>query len=655
MEKLINHIQPHLRILMKNYVPRWIIFSIDLIIVAVAFTTLWLFRDTIAAQKATHFEYKLLMVLLFFSLSALAFKTHRGVVRYSTMHDLKTISLASVLGSSLFLAVTLFINCTSYWDDYIPDLHIWFPIVLGFLIIAGQLLLRFIIKTIFEMFEGALMGKKRRVFVLGTESHSVHLATHMMSESSYPYKPVAFITFDKSKSGKSVSGLPILFANESMSHLMEEYNVGTMLIDKTELEILPKEFYDKCIIEGLELLTVNLFSKYDNGDDEKPPQIDKIRIEDLLGRNAIEMNKEAIAHHFNDQVVLITGAAGSIGSELCRQILKFKCKKLVLVDQAESPLNDLWLELTAKKTQTSIKSIIANVSNITVMRQIFEYSKPSIVFHAAAYKHVPLMENHPSTAVITNVLGTRICADLSVEFGVKRFVMISTDKAVNPTNVMGATKRAAEIYIQSLHNKLLKDCVENPTKFVTTRFGNVLGSNGSVVPLFKRQIESGGPVTITHREITRYFMTIPEACSLVMEAGCNGHGGEIYVFDMGEAVKIYDLAEKMIRLSNKVPGRDIKIVETGLRPGEKLYEELLANAEDNLPTYHKKIMIAKVRPYAYSYVQPAIEEMIEMAQKYNLQNEVVIRLKSLIPEFISQHSEYCELDKILIDNYYRDN
>lgn len=640
---------------MKNYVPRWIIFSIDLLIVAIAFTVLWLFRDTFAAEKAVFYEYKLLMVLVFYSISAIVFRTHRGVVRYSTMHDLKRISFASLLASSLFLAVTLFVNFTQYWDDTIPDLHIWFPIVLGFVIIAGQLLLRFIIKTVFEMFEGALMGKKRRVFVLGTESHSVHLATHMMSESSYPYKPVAFITFDKSKSGKSVSGLPILFANESMSHLMEEYNVGTMLIDKTELEVLPKEFYDKCIIEGLELLTVNLFSKYDNGDGEKPPQIDKIRIEDLLGRNTIDLNKEAIAHHFDNQTVLITGAAGSIGSELCRQILQFKCKKLILVDQAESPLNDLWLELTAKNTVTEIKSIVANIANELRMRQIFECTLPSVVFHAAAYKHVPLMENHPSAAVVTNVLGTKVCADLSVEFGVKRFVMISTDKAVNPTNVMGATKRAAEIYIQSLYNKIVKEGSENPTNFVTTRFGNVLGSNGSVVPLFKRQIEAGGPVTVTHKEITRFFMTIPEACSLVMEAGCTGHGGEIYVFDMGEAIKIYDLAEKMIRLSNKVPGRDIKIVETGLRPGEKLYEELLANSEDTMPTYHKKIMIAKVRPYAYSYVEPAINEMVELAEKFTVPKEVVIRLKLLIPEFVSQQSEYCELDKILIDNYYREN
>ena len=640
---------------MKNYVPRWIIFFIDLAIVAVSFVALWYFRETIAAERAALFEVKLFLVLGLYSLTALIFKTYRGVVRYSTMHDLKVISLSSIVASLLFLGLSIFVNLTDYWNNSVPNFHIWFPIVLGFVIITGQVLLRFVIKSTFEVLESSFLGKKRRVFVLGTESQSIHLATHMISESSYPYKPVAFITFDKTKSGKSVSGLPILFANESMNHLMEKYNVGTMLIDKTELEIMPKEFYDKCIIEGLELLTVNMFGKFNNGEDEKPPQIDKIRIEDLLGRNTIEMNKEAIARHFTDQVILITGAAGSIGSELCRQILKFNCQKIVLIDQAESPLNDLWLELIAKKTKTEIKSIVANVANPLRMRQIFETAMPNIVFHAAAYKHVPMMENHPSTAVVTNVYGTKICADLSVEFGVKRFVLISTDKAVNPTNVMGATKRAAEIYVQSLYNKQLKENTNNAVEFVTTRFGNVLGSNGSVVPLFKRQIEAGGPITITHKEITRFFMTIPEACSLVMEAGCTGHGGEIYVFDMGEAIKIYDLAEKMIRLSNKVPGRDIQIVETGLRPGEKLYEELLANTEDTLPTYHKKIMIAKVRPYAYSYVEPAIDEMVNMALKYSLSKEVVIRLKLLIPEFISQHSEYCQLDKILIDHYYKEN
>jgi len=660
MEKIIKHLRPHLRILLQNFMPRWIIFIIDLAIVALSFIAIWYFRETIAEHRSLHFGYKLLAILLFYSISALIFQTHRGVVRYSTVQDLKRVSASSLLASSLFLGGTLFINLTSFWDAQIPNCNVWLPIVLCFVIIAGQLMLRFIVKSIFEIFEGALMGKKRRVFILGTDSDAIKLATQTLGEKTNPYKPVAFITLEENRAGKYVSGLPILYANGSITELMEQYNVGTLLINRSELQVIRNEFYEKCIVEGLELLVVNSFSRYTNGDNGNgeqiiPAQIDKIKIEDLLGRNTIEMNRSAIEYQFTDQVILITGAAGSIGSEICRQIIQFKCKKLVLVDQAETPLNDLWLELNSKGTGIEIKPIVANVSNEVRMRQIFECAKPSLVFHAAAYKHVPMMEFHPSTAVVTNVLGTKICADLSIEFGVKRFVMVSTDKAVNPTNVMGASKRAAEIYIQSLYHQMVKDDVENPTSFVTTRFGNVLGSNGSVVPLFKRQIESGGPITITHNDITRFFMTIPEACSLVLEAGCTGHGGEIYVFDMGEQVKIYDLAEKMIRLSGKVPGRDIKIVDIGLRPGEKLFEEVLNKEEDTLPTYHKKVLIAKVRPYAYGFVKPSIDELIEIALLYTQPREVVIRLKLLIPEFVSQNSEYCELDKILIDNYYREN
>ena len=627
---------------------------IDLVIVTLAFISLWYFRETIAAEESVLFGYKLALILLFYTVSALVFQTHRGVVRYSSVHDLKRVSSASFLATAFFLGITLIVNFTNIWDDEIPNFSIWFPIILCFVVIAGQLILRFVVKTIFEIFEGALLGKRRRVFIFGTDSDSVKLASQMIGEKSNPYKPVAFITLHKNKAGKSLSGLPILYANDSITGLMEKYNVGTLLINRSELQVIQNDFYEKCIVEGLELLVVNSFSKYQSGKPEAPPQINKIKIEDLLGRNTIEMDRDAIEHQFTNQVILITGAAGSIGSEICRQVSLFQCKKLVLIDQAETPLNDLWLELMAFQTNIEIKPIVANVSNEVRMRDIFAIEKPSIVFHAAAYKHVPMMEFHPSTAVVTNVLGTKICADLSVEFGVNRFVMVSTDKAVNPTNVMGATKRAAEIYIQSLYYNLLKENSENPTRFVTTRFGNVLGSNGSVVPLFKRQIESGGPVTITHKEITRYFMTIPEACSLVLEAGCTGRGGEIYVFDMGEQVKIYDLAEKMIRLSGKVPERDIRIIETGLRPGEKLYEEVLNVQEDTLPTYHKKILIAKVRAYSFNYVKPTVEELIDIALRYTLPKEVVLRLKLLIPEFKSQNSEFCELDRVLIDNYLRE-
>lgn len=626
--------------------PRWIIFGIDLVIVALSFTSLWYFRETIAAGKGEFFTYKLLLATTLYAITSLIFRTYRGVVRFSTVHDLRKLAQGAMVATILYIVTGIIFNQLNATTGNFTRFNLFFPVILGFMVISGQLILRFSVRSLFEALESTnYTDNKTKVFVLGADHDSIKLTNQIQGEKENPYKPIAFISLNPDLANKSVCGLPILHINGGIASLMAKYKVRTMLVTKTMLDTIPKEFYDKCIVEGLELLLVNSISRYN--DEEIPPQINKIKIEDLLGRNAIEMDKESIKDQFDGQVILITGAAGSIGSEIARQVIQFKCKKIVLVDQAETPLNDLWLELTALKTGVEIKPIVANVSNYIRMRQIFNCAKPSLVFHAAAYKHVPMMEFHPSTAVVTNVLGTKICADLSMELGVKRFVMVSTDKAVNPTNIMGATKRAAEIYIQSLYYKQLEENNENPTLFVTTRFGNVLGSNGSVVPLFKRQIERGGPITITHKEITRYFMTIPEACTLVLEAGCKGKGGEIYIFDMGEAVKIYDLAEKMIRLSGKIPGKDIAIVETGLRPGEKLYEELLATKENTLPTYHKKVLIAKVRRYPYIYAQPEIDDMIDVALKYIHPDEVVMRLKILIPEFKSHNSDYEAIDRQL--------
>lgn len=639
------HCNSILKRLMQNYTPRWIIFTIDLVIVALAFVSLWLFKEDIAAEKGVLFEYKLLLTVALYATTALIFNTHRGIIRYSAAHDLKRIFASAFVATLLYAGVCIFFNYTNYWDNILPNFNIWFPFLLFFMVVSGQFLFRFVVKTMFDLIEGIYSSKKIRVFILGADSDSIRLANFIIGEKNNPYKPVAFISLDHNLAGKSVCDLPILPVNGGLTDYMTDYKVNTMLIYESELELVPKELYDRCIVEGLELLLVNSFSKVNNkADEDTTPEIKKIKIEDLLGRNPIEMNKDAIENQFIDQCVLITGAAGSIGSEIARQVLQFNCKQIVLVDQAESPLNDLWLELKAKDTNVEIKPIVANVSNEKRMRLIFDCAKPDLVFHAAAYKHVPMMEFYPSTAVIANVLGTKVVADLSLEFGVKRFVMISTDKAVNPTSVMGATKRVAEIYVQSLYFKQLEEDRRRLTRFVTTRFGNVLGSNGSVVHLFKRQIEAGGPITVTHRDIVRYFMTIPEACNLVLEAGCIGNGGEIYIFDMGQAIKIYDLAEKMIRLSGKVPGKDIKIVEIGLRPGEKLYEELLANSENALPTYNKKLMIAMVRQYSFKKMLPEIEDLIELAHEYSRPTEVVAKLKLLVPEFKSQNSKYVELD-----------
>lgn len=628
---------------MGNFMPRWTIFLFDEFIVIIAFVSLWFFRETISAEPAQHFTIKLFVVAIIYATTSMFFRTYHGVVRFSTMADLKRLTLSSISGSLIYFAFVVIFNNTDIEGQYHITFNYWFPFVMGMMTLAGQFIFRFTVKSVFENFEQTSnKSNKIRAFILGSDYDSILLGNHLLTDRTSPYLPIAFVAFRSNQVGKVVSGIPIISLEKGLAKRMVELKSKTLLVYRNQLEMMPKEFYDKCIVEGMDIMLVSMFTRFDENEGRAIPQINKIKIEDLLGRNTIKMDRSRIEHQFTGQTIMITGAAGSIGSEIARQVVQFDCKEVLLVDQAETPLNDLWLELQAKNTGILIKPIIANVTSQIKMRQIFECAKPSLVFHAAAYKHVPMMEFHPSAAVVTNVGGTKVVADLCLEFGVKRFVMVSTDKAVNPTNVMGASKRAAEIYIQSLYFKQIEQGVQNPTQFVTTRFGNVLGSNGSVVPLFKRQIEAGGPVTVTHRDITRYFMTIPEACSLVLEAGCTGNGGEIYIFDMGEAIKIYDLAEKMIHLSGRIPHKDIRIVETGLRPGEKLYEELLATTENTLPTYHKKVLIAKVRRYDYDLIHPAIKELLYTANKYVYPDDVVKKLKKLVREFKSTNSQRFE-------------
>lgn len=635
---------------LHDFMPRWIILLIDVAIVVLGYISLYLFRSTIVDTPIDLIEFKFPLLVILYTIAFIYFKTYHGIVRFSTMVDLKRLVYAAISATAAYEFVCIVGNTYASINEMEPIFNYWVPIVLAMVVISGQLMFRFVVRSVYESLEVNYKDKRERVFILGHDYESVLLTSSILAEPTNPYQPVAYIALRNGNAGKQVGGLPILDGRKGLKRLMEEYNVKKLLLFKSQLDTMPREFYDKCIVEGLELLMVNVFARHDESKGRTaPPQINKIKIEDLLGRNTIVMNREAIEDQFEGQNILITGAAGSIGSEIVRQVRQFNCNKIIMLDQAETPMNDLWLSMKAEKSDVEIVPIIASVTNESKMRYIFEKYRPSMVFHAAAYKHVPMMEFHPSTAVHTNVGGTKIVADLSVEYGVKRFVMISTDKAVNPTNVMGATKRAAEIYIQSLYYKLSDEGKKETTRFVTTRFGNVLGSNGSVVPLFKKQIEAGGPITVTHKDITRFFMTIPEACSLVLEAGCTGKGGEVYVFDMGEAVKIYDLAEKMIRLAGKVPNRDIMIVETGLRPGEKLYEELLSNSENTLPTYHKKVMIAKVRRYCYCDISSDIDDMLLVAQTYINPTEVVRRLKQLIPEFKSQNSKYELLDKELED------
>ena len=658
MSKLQQKIRLNIRFLLRNYMPRWSILILDIAIVVMCFTVFWLFRGTLSNNGYSHFPLKLLTLTGIYIFSSIVFRAHHGVIRFSTWKDLYRVVLSNITSIIIFTFVGILVNHATKEMVYPITFQLGFGPIVGMIILAMQLLMRFTVRFVFSYIESNIPKEKKNIFILGSEHESVLLAQSIRDENHNPYKPVAFIALKETHVGKSLAGLPVLSAKSGIKKHMEHYKVQSMLLYKNQIDLMPKEFYDLCIVDGLELLAVTSYSKYTGKEGEtdvetaKAPQINKIKIEDLLGRNAIEINKELLAPYFEGKSILITGAAGSIGSEICTQLTNFKCKRITLLDQAETPLNDLYLTLSPIKGDIIIKSVIGSVSNEAKMRQVFECALPDIVFHAAAYKHVPMMERHPSAAVITNVLGTKVVADLSVEFGVDRFVMISTDKAVNPTNVMGATKRAAEIYIQSLYHHLKETRPEVKTHFITTRFGNVLGSNGSVVPLFKKQIEDGGPVTVTHRDIVRYFMTIPEACSLVLEAGYIGNGGQIYIFDMGEAVKIYDLAEKMIRLAGKTPGKDIEIVETGLRPGEKLYEELLATDENTLPTPHRKLRIAKVRQYRFDFIRPRIHKLITTAAEWTDPLEVVKQLKNLIPEFISQCSpEYERLD---IENGFKE-
>jgi FlaA1/EpsC-like NDP-sugar epimerase len=407
--------------------------------------------------------------------------------------------------------------------------------------------------------------------------------------------------------------------------------------------IRKKRIIENCLQHKIEVKTIPPVSAWINGE-FNPQSIKALRIEDLLERNPIKLSKEKISRELKNQVILITGAAGSIGSEIVRQCIPFGPKKIILIDQGETPLYEIGNELKGK----NIEIVVADVCNTSRMERVFAHFQPSYVFHAAAYKHVPLMEDNPYEAINTNVFGTQNLANLSTKYGVKKFVFVSTDKAVNPTNIMGASKRIAEIYVQSLNAKLSLE-TDNHTMFVTTRFGNVLGSNGSVIPLFKKQIEAGGPVTVTHPEITRFFMTIPEACQLVLEAGVMGKGGEIYIFDMGESVKIVDLARKMIRLSGFEEGKDIKIKFTGLRPGEKLKEELLSDKENTIGTHNPKIMVAKVPEYNYLEVNDLISDLYK--DKDVLKNRMLVKtMKRIVPEYISNNSVYEELDKKFIDS-----
>ena len=577
-------------------------------------------------------------VLIINAILMLTFKSYSGVVRYTTLEDAKRILLITLLSSFSFLII----------DNVLPHESYLFPIsvvaIYFFCANFSLLAYRVVIKTIYEnLFTLRRKSIKATIFNAGFEGM---LAKRMFSSNERSaIKIVSFLDESPKLISKKIEGVPVYGLSKASIARLKKEGVEMLIIaepfmTKDKLNFL----VDTCLEFDIKIQQVPPSDKWINNELDDT-QLKDINIEQLLDREVINIKNESVAREVRGKKILVTGAAGSIGGEIARQLIKYNPAVIILCDSAETPLHELLLTFNASD---AVKSFIGDIKDRVRMEQIFEIYEPEIIYHAAAYKHVPLMEEHPSAAIVNNVMGTQILAELAVSYGVDKFVMVSTDKAVNPTNVMGASKRIAEIYTQSYHKHLRAasgiNNLVNTTKFVTTRFGNVLGSNGSVIPRFQKQLEKGGPITVTHPEITRYFMTIPEACQLVLEAGAMGKGGEIFVFDMGKPVKIVDLAYKMIRLAGKVPEADIKVVYSGLRPGEKLYEELLNNSENTLPTYHDKILIAKVREYDFAWVQSEVAELVRLAKKH-IAIDTVAKMKEIVPEFISNNSSFEKLDK----------
>ncbi|RQO30438.1 polysaccharide biosynthesis protein [Taibaiella sp. KBW10] len=625
--------------------PRWIIFLIDLACVLLSILIAYVIRLNFNLVRLVD----IVDLYLSFGIVAgvnivllLLFKNYKGVVRYTTLEDAKRVLLLNLSASILFLIINYNLPRSPHILLFPLSVIAIYFLCTNFSLIAY----RIVIKTIYEnMFS---LRKKTLKAVIYNANYEGMLAKRMFTNNERSIiKIVSFLDDNPRLIGKKIENVPV--------YSVTRQNLQKLKKEGTELLIIAEPFINKekliflvdtCLELDIKIQQVPPSEKWTNNELDDT-QLKNINIEQLLDREVISLRNESVIREIKGKKILVTGAAGSIGSELVRQLIKYNPAVVIMCDVAETPLHELMLTFNES---APIKSFIGDIKDRVRMEQIFEIYEPDIVYHAAAYKHVPLMEEHPSAAIVNNVMGTKILAELSVAYGVEKFVMVSTDKAVNPTNVMGASKRIAEIYTQSYHKHLSLARQNNgpgiipQTRFITTRFGNVLGSNGSVIPRFQKQLEEGGPITVTHPEITRYFMTIPEACQLVLEAGAMGKGGEIFVFDMGLPVKIVDLAYKMIRLSGKVPDVDIKIVYSGLRPGEKLYEELLNNSENTLPTYHEKILIARVREYDFVWVQTEIAELLRLAQNH-IVLDTVIKMKEIVPEYVSNNSTYSKLDK----------
>lgn len=648
---------PLIKAFKKHTTPRWVILLIDLLIVTASYFVVEL-KDILTLPVPPSplrlFVNWLIIISVYFFV-IFASKSHTCVIRLSMIEDLyRTFVVVFVSTMSL---IFIDLACYVVTNAYI-SYSFWNLFVIAIETFSIMMIERLLIKTFYRQLTAATTSDRKRVLVLGTSLNSLMLANALKNEHEGHYEPVGLLSTKDRKGVSVLNGFNVYYYDpQTVVNLFVEHGVYALIYSDKRRDMLRDGMADIFIENNITLLSLNHIEEYELEDEKEKNNIStfvkEIEIEDLLGREPIVLNNSLVSNNVKGNCVLITGACGSIGSEIVRQLATYKASRIVLVDQAETPMHDLSLEMKRNFPQAEVILFMGDVQNIDRMEVAFETYKPKFVFHAAAYKHVPMMEINPTEAILTNVMGTRNLADLALKHGVHKFVMVSTDKAVNPTNIMGCTKRLAEIYCQSLFLDANKRGMK--TQYITTRFGNVLGSNGSVIPLFRKQIQRGGPVTVTHKDIIRYFMTIPEACSLVLEAGCMGNGGEIYIFDMGSPVRIYDLAVRMISLAGFKPNVDIKIEEVGLRPGEKLYEELLNDKEMTTATINKKIMTAKVRVYDYKNVCEQIETIIDCAKQGNI-HDMVYAMKIFVPEYKSNQSEEFEaIDREIAEKQLKEN
>ena len=622
----------------RGALPYWSILLLDCLFVVLAGVSAYIIHHEVPDTWET-FEplvWTICAGLVCFLIGFRMFHTYSGVIRFSSFTDLLRIGSAVVTAIVLlFLVQGLLAPRSLLTQLSVADIVVW-----GLLVIAVMWTVRVMVKTVYE--ETLHQQATEPVFILGVRAGGVALAKSIRSSQDSQFRIAGFVTDDPSMEHKLLMGVGVYPFDDSLLDTMRERKTATLVVSPLMMNTLRNNetLVDSLVAGGIRILVVPKAREWDGRSDLRVSDLHPVNVEDLLPREKIEVDMKAASELLRGHTVMITGAAGSIGSEMVRQIAGYGPAHLVLVDQAETPMHDIRLMMRNRWPDIKAETVVADIADEKVMERLFERHRPEYVFHAAAYKHVPMMEDNPYEAIVNNVYGTRVIADLSVRYGTRKFVMVSTDKAVNPTNVMGASKRICEIYVQSLDKAIKDGKVKGVTQFVTTRFGNVLGSNGSVIPIFQEQIRKGGPVTVTHRDIIRFFMLIPEACRLVIEAGTMGNGGEIYVFDMGKPVRIADLAKRMILLSG---ARDVEIKYTGLRDGEKLYEEVLNDEEITVPTFHPKIKIARVREYDYANVASDITAMVRLCDTGD-DMAIVAAMKAMVPEFRSQHSKYEILD-----------